>query len=247
MYTYWCAFWFVLIFLALYPIVFVSLQRKSWLPIANRCNWLWGRLFFPIIGIKICIDYRYKPDTKKVYVFCANHFSYLDIAVIQAILQNHFAFIGKSSVKHIPLLGYMFRKLHIQVDRSEKESRTQALRLSMEAVAAGRSVMVFPEGGIRIDAKSIKQDEIPQMLKPLKDGAFSMAIENQVPIIPISLIDNYSIMPETTFYWRKNLRVVFHEPIETIGKTRNDVEELREQVYDIIQTSINENYRGTVK
>jgi 1-acyl-sn-glycerol-3-phosphate acyltransferase len=214
---------------------------------ANHCNWLWGRLFLPIIGIRLSIEYKYKPDPKKVYVFCANHFSYLDVAVIQAVLQNHFAFVGKSSVKNIPLLGYMFRKLHIQVDRSEKESRTKALMLSMEAISEGRSVMVFPEGGIRIDAKSIKDGEIPQMLKPFKDGAFSMAIENQVPIIPISLIDNYSIMPETTFYWRKNLRVVFHEPIETIGKTRNDVEEIREMVYDIIQTNINQHYLGTVK
>ena len=79
---------------------------------------------------------------------------------------------------------------------------------------------------------------MPEMVQPFKDGAFSMAIENQVPIVPISLLDNYKAMPTTLLSWHR-LRVIVHAPIATIGKTKADVESLKKQVYDTIQPTLN--------
>jgi len=230
-YTGWCLFWFIFIFLLLFPIVFVSLQKEEWKIVAHHCNRIWGHIFFFMIGMPVRITYESKLDSKKAYVFCANHFSYLDIALMGTIIKNYFAFVGKSSVKNVALFGYMFAKLHIQVDRSHKGSRIMALTRSIKALKNGRSIMIFPEGGIHSLA-------FPEMVQPFKDGAFSMAIENQVPIVPISLVDNYKIMPEIRISWHP-VRVFFHQPIETKGMTKDDIEPLKKKVYDIIQTTLN--------
>lgn len=232
-FTTWCALWFLIIFLGLYPIVFIGLQRESWKPMAHWANWIWAKLFFPIAGMPLQITYEFKPDPKKNYIFCANHFSYLDIAVTMGVVSNYFAFVGKSSVKKVPLFGYMFAKLHIQVDRSDKTSRAKALSRSMKAVKNGRSIMIFPEGGII-------STNIPKMHLPLKDGAFTMAIENQVPIVPIALLDNYKVMPDVLMSWHP-IRVVVHKPIETIGKTKADVEDLKRQFVEVVQGSLDKN------
>ncbi len=230
-YTSWCIFWFLLIFLLLFPIVFIALQREEWKPVAHYCNRIWGKTFFFLIGMPVKITYETKLDNKKAYVFCANHFSYLDIAMMGVVIKNFFAFMGKSSAKNIPLFGYMFAKLHIQVDRAAKDSRIKALTRSIRALKSGRSIMIFPEGGIH-------STNIPEMVQPFKDGAFSMAIENKVPIVPISLLDNYKAMPSTLISWHR-LRVIVHTPIETQGKTKADIEALKKQVYDTIQPTLN--------
>ncbi|WP_340233174.1 lysophospholipid acyltransferase family protein [Emticicia soli] len=230
LYTGWCLFWFLLIFILLYPIVFISLQKEEWKIVVHYCNRIWGRIFFFMAGMPLTITYEAKLDPKKAYVFCANHFSYLDIALMGTVIKNYFAFLGKSSVKNVPLFGYMFAKAHIQVDRSDKGSRTKALTRSIKALKSGRSIMIFPEGGIF-------STNFPQMVQPFKDGAFSMAVENQVPIVPISLVDNYKVMPEIRMVWHP-IRVIFHAPIETKGKTKKDIEDLKRQVYEVIQPTL---------
>lgn len=230
-YTIWCAFWFLVVFLLLYPIVYVALQKENWKPIAHYCNRIWGKIFFFMIGQPVKVSYEVELDPKRAYVFCANHFSYIDIAMMGVVVKNYFAFMGKSSVKKVPLFGYMFTKLHIQVDRAAKDSRIKALTRSIKALKAGRSIMIFPEGGIH-------STNFPEMVQPFKDGAFSMAIENQVPIVPISLLDNYKMMPDVLIKWHK-LRVIVHKPIETIGMTKADIDVLKKQVYDVIQPTLN--------
>ena len=108
LYTIWCAVYFVAIYLVLFPIQFVFLQRDAWKPLAHKVNYIWGTLFFIGGGIPVRVERRFRPDPKQAYVFCANHFSYLDIAAMGVIVKNYYAFVGKSEVKHIPLLGYMF-------------------------------------------------------------------------------------------------------------------------------------------
>lgn len=231
-YTLWCGFWFIVLFLFLFPIVYVSLQKEEWKPTAHYCNRIWGKIFFFMIGSPLQITFEEPIDSKKVYVFCANHFSYLDIATMGVVIKNYFAFMGKSSAKNIPLFGYMFAKLHIQVDRADKNSRTKALVKSMKALKSGRSIMIFPEGGIH-------SKNIPEMVQPFKDGAFIMAIENEVPIVPISLLDNYKMMPDILFHWHP-LRVIVHRPIDTKGKTKDDMPDLKRQVYEAIQPHLHQ-------
>lgn len=233
LYTIYCALLLVTIYLVLFPFQFVFLQRAEWKPLAHRVNRIWGRLFFFGAGIPVRVEYRFRPKPRGVYVFCANHFSYMDIAVMGVVLKNYYAFVGKSEVKHIPLLGYMFAKLHVQVDRSQANSRAYSLAKSIRTLALGRSIMIFPEGGI-------KTTHPPKMVHPFKDGAFIMAIQQQVPIVPVTLPDDHRILPDRqpVRMHRHPLRAVVHEPIDTKGLTQNDVEWLKEETYRIIDTEL---------
>jgi 1-acyl-sn-glycerol-3-phosphate acyltransferase len=233
LYTIWCGFWFIFIFLLFFPFTYLFLQKKQWKPYAHAINRLWGQIFFRMVGIRLDIEYRFRPDTKQTYIFCANHFSYLDIAVMGVIIPNYFAFVGKHGVKNIPLFGYMFRKLHIQVNRESASSRVSTLTKSLKTLAEGRSIVIYPEGGI-------KTKNPPQMHLPLAEGAFKMAIQQQVPIVPITLLTNYQIIPDKTPFrlHRVPMRAVVHEPLPTTGLTSQDANALRERWYQVVQDEL---------
>ncbi|AQG81144.1 lysophospholipid acyltransferase family protein [Spirosoma montaniterrae] len=232
LYTLYCGVYFVALYIVLFPIQFVFLQREAWKPIAHKINYLWGSLFFIGAGIPVRIEHRFRPDPKQVYVFCANHFSYLDIPAMGVVIKNYYAFVGKSDVKHIPLLGYMFAKLHLQVDRDRPNSRAYSLAKSIRTLASGRSIVIFPEGGIRAPHP-------PQMV-PFKDGAFVMAIQQQVPIVPVTLLNNHQILPDkkkVRMHWQP-LRAIVHPPIDTKNLTQNDATWLKQETYRIIDAEL---------
>jgi 1-acyl-sn-glycerol-3-phosphate acyltransferase len=239
LYTAWVGFWFVLIFLCLFPLFYIFLQKEEWKRYAHELNRIWAKILFPIIGMEVEVRHDFTPDFKTAYVFVANHFSYWDIASMGAIVDNYYAFVGKSSVKKIPLLGYMFAKLHIQVDRSDKESRAKSMTRAMRAIEKGRSMMMFAEGGI------VTRNP-PQMATPLKDGAFLMAIQNQVPIVPVTLLNNHQIIWDEDLLMRRlPVKAVIHQPISTIGLKTSNMDELKEKTYQIIQNELNK-YHGIV-
>ena len=232
LYTLWATFWFVFLFIILFPFFWLFLQKTEWKPKAHYLNRFWGKMFFPIVGIPIKVQHDFEPDLDKTYVFCANHFSYMDIAAMGMIIKNYYAFVGKASLGGVPLFGYMFAKLHIQVDRSDKNSRVTSMTRSIKALQSGRSVMIFPEGGIW-------SKELPKMSLPLKDGGFAMAIQQQIPVVPISLLNNYKIMPDGKFgIHPQAIRAIVHQPIETVGMTIDNVEDLKVKFYNIVQGAL---------
>ncbi len=223
----WSIFWLITIFLCLFPFIWLCIVIKPLNRYGTKlCN-LWADLFFPIAFMPVTIERQTQLDRQKSYVFVANHFSYLDVAIGMKVVRNYFSYMGKSSVKKIPLLGYMFAKLHIQVDRSDKNSRANAIVRSQRALATGRSLFIMPEGGIL-------SEEIPKMKQPFKDGAFSLALEANVPIVPITLVNLYKIMPAVGIKWGIP-KVIVHAPVPTQGKT---IDELKAEVYHIIQDTL---------
>lgn len=229
-FNFWCIFWLVVIFLALFPLMFICIKIKPLNWLGTKLTNVWADLFFAISGMPVQIERRFIPSKDENYIFVANHFSYIDVAVGMKVVRNYFSYMGKASVKNIPLLGYLFAKLHIQVDRSDKNSRATSLLRSKRALETGRSLFIMPEGGI-------VSTTIPKMHLPLKDGAFSLAIENEVPIVPISFLNLYEIMPDKKLLWGIP-RVIVHEPIQTKGLTKENLEELKLKVYDTIQTEL---------
>ncbi|TDB66071.1 lysophospholipid acyltransferase family protein [Arundinibacter roseus] len=234
LYTLWCAFWFILLFLILFPFTWLFLQKDRWKPFAHQINRVWGRLFFPLIGMPVRVEYRFKPARRETFVICANHFSYLDIATMGVVVDNYFAFVGKHAVKKVPLFGYMFRKLHIQVDREKGNSRAYSLSKSIRTLASGRSVMIFPEGGIITK-------NAPQIHLPLQKGAFVMAIQQQVPLLPVSLQTNHVLLPDRSPLRLRPgvIRAVVHAPIPTVGLTQADVPDLMEKWRQVVQGELN--------
>ncbi len=240
LYSFWCYFWFIALFLLLFPFFWLFLLREKWHPKAHYLNRLWGQLYFPICGLPIEMENRTVLDRQQTYVFCANHFSYLDIAVMGVALPQYYAFIGKSQITRVPLFGYMFRKLHIPVNRESKMERYRIVQKAVHFLQHGRSIVIFPEGGI----KSKK----PPQLADFKDGAFRMAIETQTPVVPVTFPYNWQILPDDgkLLFHRQKIKVTVHEPIPTAQLTVEDIELLKAQTYAIIEAEL-EKHVATVQ
>jgi 1-acyl-sn-glycerol-3-phosphate acyltransferase len=98
----------------------------------------------------------------------------------------------------------------------------------MRAIDEGKSLMIFPEGGI-------VTKHPPNMVK-FKDGAFRVAIEKQIPVVPVTIPFNWIILPDhpELLLNRKLMKIVFHEPIDTTEYTMDRIEELKEKVFNVI-------------
>lgn len=221
---------FATLFFLLFPFFLIPIFYPSQHRLIGILNRWWARLLFTFIGIPFKTEYRSKLDPDKQYIFCSNHFSYLDIPALGLVSHNAI-FVGKTGIENIPAFGYMYRKLHITVDRNRLKSRYTSLKRSLEAIDEGKSLVIFPEGGI-ITLKD------PVMAK-FKDGAFRVAIEKQIAIVPVTIPYNWIILPPDEFLLRWHpLKVVFHEPIDTTGLTLRDTEMLKQKLFAIIDEEL---------
>jgi len=232
LYSFWCYFWFLGVFLILFPFFVLFLQKPAWYRKAHYLNRLWGKIFFPACFMPIRTEFRGHIDPKAPYVFCANHTSYLDIAAMGVVLGNFYAFIGKEAIAKVPLFGYMFRRLHIPVNRESRSSGYEVVQRATQLLAQRRSIVIFPEGGIK--------SKHPPRLVSFKDGAFKMAIQAQVPIVPISFPYNWMILPDDNklLFRRHAIQAVVHEPIPTAGLTMDDLESLKQRTFDVIDREL---------
>ena len=232
MYSLWCGFWFVSLFGLLFPLFYLFLQRESWKPKAHFLNRLWAKMYFPLCGISVEVVHQSPLDPAGTFVFCPNHTSYLDIAVMGLVIPHYFAFIGKESLRRIPLFGYMFTRLHIPVDRSSRLKSHQAYREALLDLERGRSLVVFPEGGI--------VTEHPPAMTPFKEGPFRMAIEQQVPVVPITFPYNWIVLPDDDrlLFTRHPWKASVHAPIPPRGLTLKDVSQLRQQTFCVIEDEL---------
>jgi len=197
-------------------------------------NRIWARLMFIFVFLPTKVEIRGVLDPKRQYIFSPNHFSYLDIPTM-GLNPINTIFVGKSDIGQVPLFGWMYNRLHITVNRASLKSKINSLKRSMEAVEQGKSLVIFAEGGMI--AKH------PPQMSLFKDGAFRVAIEKQIPIVPVTIPHNWIILPdpENRLHAGK-VKVIFHEPIETTGMTVAQTDELKEKVFTIIDNELkNEN------
>jgi 1-acyl-sn-glycerol-3-phosphate acyltransferase len=237
LHTYYGLTIFTVLFIILFPFFLIPILFPKQFHLVGVINRWWARLFFPAIFLPYKIECRSRLDPKMQYIFCANHFSYLDIASMGFNPVNAI-FVGKNDMENIPLFGFMYRKLHITVDRSSLKSRMNTIKRSLQAIDEGKSLMIFPEGGIATKHP-------PHMVK-FKDGAFRVAIEKQIPIVPVTIPFNWIILPDDPelLLNRKLMKVIFHEPIDTAVYTMERIEELKEKVFAVIHQELE--YQMTV-
>ncbi|CAN5720969.1 hypothetical protein BH23GEM9_BH23GEM9_12660 [soil metagenome] len=182
---------------------------------ATTINPLWT---FRTSGVRI-------PNPRRPYVAVSNHESYADIFLISH-LPWEMKWLSKEEVFRVPLMGWMMRMAgDIGVKRGERSSRAQALGQIREVLDRKVSVMIFPEG---------TRSPTHEML-PFRDGAFRVAIEAGVPILPIVVAGTRHAMARGSLVFnraRAEARVL--PPIETTGMTAADVPHLRNRVREII-------------
>jgi 1-acyl-sn-glycerol-3-phosphate acyltransferase len=222
---------FSLLFIILFPFFLLPIAYPRWHRMVGILNRVWARGFFTLCFLPFEVECRSRLKASGQYIFCPNHFSYLDIPTMGLNPVNS-VFVGKNEMENIPLFGFMYRRLHITVDRSKLGSRVNTFRRSIEALAEGKSLVIYPEGGI--------VSTNPPQLAPFKDGAFRAAIEKQIPIVPVTIPYNWIILPDgpLLLHARQTIKVVFHEPISTAGYTLDTVGELRKKVKEIIDREL---------
>lgn len=227
---------FGILFLVLLPLFLIPIVFPSQYKLVGILNRWWARLLFTLIGVPFRTEYRATLDPKRQYIFCSNHFSYLDIPAM-GLAPHNAIFVGKSGIETVPLFGWMFGKLHITVDRKKLKSRYTSVKRSMEAIDGGKNLIIFPEGGIVTEKGPV--------MGPFKDGAFRVAIEKQIPIVPVTIPYNWIILPPDEFLLRWHpLKVIFHQPLETAGLTAKDIDTLKQQVFTIIEQELKQHLKN---
>ncbi len=218
-------------FLLLLPFFLLLVAFKPLRKYLHYLHWIWSAFFLGLSFVPVKIVYKAGKPKKGPYVICGNHFSILDIAVL-GLLPINYVFVGKSSLAKIPLFGYVYRKLHITVDRKSLKDRYNALEKAKKAVDEGHSLVMFPEGGVLT--------ENPPQMARFKEGPFRVAIEKQIPVIPVTIPYNWLILPDDDSYllYPETCYLVVHEPIDTTGMTMDDLPALKEQVYGIIDREL---------
>lgn len=229
-------FWFftvaIITFLLFFPFFAVLLSSRKWFPIVFKIQRLWGRSMLFAAGIPFSIKKEKKLDRSRAYIFCSNHFSYLDIVLIYVAIPIYFHTMGKAELQKVPLFKRFFKRMNIPVNRKSTRDSHRAFLRAASDLDKGISITLFPEGGIH--------DSAPHMAR-FKNGPFRLAIEKQVPIVPVTFLDNWLILPDNVKHsaGRPGVsRVIIHEPIETKGMTEGDLEELKQRVFNVIDKTL---------
>lgn len=237
----WATFWWLVGFVLLFPFFSLCIwlpKLRATMPLLNQ---LWCYLFFPLAFLRVKTEGADNIPKKQSVIYCSNHGSYLDIPLLTYILPGFPAFLGKASLGRIPVFGFMFRHLHIVVERGSSQGRTKALKTCSKVLRKGRSIIIFPEGSIH--------HHIQPGLADFKDGAFKLAIQRKVPIVPITICFNWYILPDDgrwlpNFYYCKS---VVHPPIPTHHLEETDWVSLKTKVFDIISQQLEKENQPLLK
>ena len=194
------------------------------------CN-IWARLWYIFICMRHKEIYEAPHDKSRQYIFTANHSSYMDIPVLVRCMHQPVRVLGKHEMVKFPVFGIIYKAAVILVDRSSPEKRARSVRALKAALNHGISIFLFPEGTF---------NETEQPLKEFYDGAFRVAIETQTPIKPLLFIDSLNRM-----HWRSIFElnpgrsaVVFMKEIPVDNYTMKDVQLLKQQVYETMETGL---------
>jgi 1-acyl-sn-glycerol-3-phosphate acyltransferase len=229
----WFMLNFVLTLLILYPVFWVLLSKEEWFGAAFHlmrgwAKWLcFGSGIIPLIKYETALE-----EIPRPCIFVSNHSSYLDIVLSCVAIPHYFVFVGKQELDKAPLFRIFFKRMHILVNRKSTIDSHRAFIQAGERISKGESVFIFPEATISSKGKLI----------PFKNGAFKLAIDKQVPIVPIVFLDNWKLLQNGGFLTAHGrpgkAKVLVKKAIETKGMTNADLIPLREQIKNIIQESL---------
>lgn len=171
------------------------------------------------------------PEKGKSYMFIANHTSMIDIMLMLVTVKNNpFVFVGKKELAKIPLFGFFYKRTCILVDRSSAKSRQAVFLRAQKRLKSGLSICIFPEG-------LVPEEHIE--LADFKDGAFRLAINHKIPIVPITFYDCKKRFSYTFFSGGPGLlRVKIHEFLKTDHLKIENTKQLNTKAFEVISESL---------
>lgn len=233
--------WFVLCFavpfLILFPLFYIALITKHF-DFVYKLKRFWARIISVGALVIPVVSYKTKKyPLPKPCVVASNHTSYLDIVFSPFYIDHTACYMGKYELLKIPLFKYFFVYLDIPVNRKSIKDSHKAFSDAGKKMDEGLTQVIYPEGTISEKGK----------LRPFKNGAFKLAIEKQVPVVPVVNLNNWWFLQNGGFF-KSNGRpgipkIVVGDPISTIGMTEKNIPELKEKVYTFIHSEL-EKFNG---
>lgn len=216
-----------------FPIFYILTRSEKFTPaIFYIKRYFWSPLLQILLLVWVHNKRKNKFPTTGPFIVCPNHTSYHDIIFMHRVVPGKFLFMGKAELKKWPLMNVFFKngKFNISVNRKSAMAATRSLDLAKRRLKENKSIIIFPEGTI--------PDNAP-ILNRFKAGAFKLAIETQVPIVPVTFLDHWALMSEPSNLFgpcRPGIsRVIVHDPISTIGMTEKDIVPLQNKVFELIE------------
>ena len=200
------------------------------------CGTVWSRLNGYLTPIRVRVTGRGNIDPTQSYVIVANHQSQYDIFVLYGWLGIDFKWVMKQELRKVPGIGIGCEKVgHIFIDRSNHEKAVASLRAAKEKIVNGTSVIFFPEGTRSRDGS----------LGVFKKGAFKMALDLRLPILPITIVGTRDILPtDTVDLFPGCARMIIHKPIDIAGYTNDNLGELVDRARGVIESGLRETAAG---
>lgn len=230
LWTLWRIWFYILMgvpIIILSPLLIITISSDKTYPQFFVLARFWAKLILFGMGFPYRIEREQEMEKGKSYMLVANHTSMTDIMLMLAVSKNPFVFVGKKELVKIPIFGFFYKRTCILVDRSSSKSRFEVFQRAQKRLEQGLSICIFPEGGVPEDG--------PVVLDEFKDGAFRLAIEHQIPIIPMTFPDNKKRFSFKFFSGSPGLmRARVHKFVETTGMTLDDKKELKDKVRQII-------------
>lgn len=187
--------------------------KRSYAPV-----YWWARVLLGIFGVRYRVVGRENAPPDQPYVVISNHSSHMDGPTVILAVPRPVYFVIKKELTKIPVWGWTALRVgFIAVDRSDPATARKQMKRAAETIRSGRWVLVFPEGTRSPDDRLMR----------FKKGGFHLAVDAQVPILPVAVNGSRSILPKGKLIPRPGtIEVVIGEPIPTAGRGKEDVGEL---------------------
>ena len=201
------------LFISIVTLFRTLVQRKDAASVQGLAAW-WARSICTAGGVIVSVAGTEKLDSAKPYIFAANHQSQFDILALQGFFGVDFRWLAKKELFQVPIWGPAMRKAgYIPVDRSHGRQALKSLGEAAQKIAAGTSVIIFPEGTRSKDGK----------IKDFKAGAMVLAIKSGVEIVPVAIDGTYEILPKGKLLMKPgNVTIRVGNPIATKDFTSKD-------------------------
>jgi 1-acyl-sn-glycerol-3-phosphate acyltransferase len=194
---------------------------------AYRINQFWTWLVLRLAGISLTVKGLENIDPRRPYIFIVNHQSYLDIPVlVQALPRFQLRWIAKKELLRVPFFGWaMWATKHVTVDRSDSQDAMKSIARAKDLLAAGISLVIFPEGTRSQDGR----------LQKFKKGGFLLAVQTRMSLVPVTVNGSASLLPIGSWRARPGtIEVVVEQPVEVEGFRPGTLRLLSNQVRDKI-------------
>lgn len=197
----------------------------------------WSVFICRILLLPVKVVGRENIDRKTSYVFVVNHQSAVDIFLIYGFLNHNFKWMMKKSLRKIPFVGIACEKArHIFVDRSSPSRVKETIVNARSTLQHGISLVVFPEGSRTRNGH----------VGVFRKGAFLLADELQLPVVPITLNGPFDVLPRTKgviFMHRHPMTLIIHRPIVPQGEGRTEIKQLSDLSREIIVSDLDPKYK----